>query len=75
MLRTLFPILCGCVVALVISTGASAAERTPTDAASQSTAPESGARTCYYSCDTWTLYPTLEACTENCPEPCARFCI
>jgi hypothetical protein len=75
MLRTMFPILCGCVVALVISTGASAADEPRlAAAASPSTPLESSVRTCYYACDTWTLYTTQEACIENCTDPCERVC-
>jgi hypothetical protein len=71
MFRTMFPILCGCVVALVIGAGSSAADEVRPDA---STSPQPDARTCYYACDTWTLYPTQQACIENCPEPCERVC-
>lgn len=75
MLRTMFPVLCGCIVALVITTGASAADRpSPAAAASPSTPLEPSLRACFYACDTWTLYPTQEACFENCPDPCERVC-
>jgi len=31
-------------------------------------------RTCYYACDIWTLFPTIEACQESCNDPCDRVC-
>ena len=31
-------------------------------------------RTCYYACDTWTLYTTLAACEATCVSPCERVC-
>lgn len=66
MLRTLVSVASGLVLALVIATG------TAGTAASAPSQPL--AKTCYYACDTWTLYPTYEACFEVCPDPCERVC-
>ncbi len=76
MFRALFPLLCGCVVALVIGVGATAEadQRGLADSLSSQTTSETSARTCYYACDEWTLYPTYEACFENCVDPCDRVC-
>jgi hypothetical protein len=73
MFRTMFPVLCGCVVAFVICLGSSAADQAAPGAAAP---PETGVRSCWYACDTWTLYPTQAACLESCPEwiPCERVC-
>jgi hypothetical protein len=78
MLRAVFPLLCGCVIALMIGAGSSASldEPGPVAATSQDVAPRSGAGVCYYVCDMWALYPTMNACLENCPDWafCEREC-
>lgn len=66
-MRSLLPFLGVYLIALILGGSSSAASE-------PATASEVDARTCYYACDTWTLYPTLEACTEVCPEPCSRRC-
>lgn len=54
-----------------VARGSSAADEVRPDA---STSPQPDACTCYYACDTWTLYPTQRACIESCTDPCERVC-
>ena len=75
-MRTLLSIICGGTLALfvVIGVDSPAAAGGLTSNLQAQGPVESGARTCYFACDTWTLYPTLQACTDNCVDPCERVC-
>ena len=67
-MRTLLSIVCGCFVALFIVAGIDS------PVAAGGLDDRATSRTCYYACDTWTLYLTEQACFENCVSPCERVC-
>lgn len=78
--RSVFPLLCGWVIALML--GASAISNAPVDESRPvaSVSPSATARSspgvCYFVCDGWTLYSSLDACLAGCPEWsfCERQC-
>lgn len=78
MRRVLIPAVCGWIAVLSINMSLGTAEELgpsePAPPAAAVQAEESVARVCYWSCDTWTLYTTQEACVEECPSPCGRVC-